>query len=471
MQEGNAKLRRSWLESLSRHFTGVVAVYLILLYMVTYLSQALGLPIRGDGGGYYAYLPALVIHGDPSYETDARVRYGGEMPRWTYVLRYPPTGRYLNALHIGVSLLMLPFFLVAHFLTYWFGWPWTDAMALQFQFAPDGYSFFYQHAAGLSGLAYFLAGFALLKRYLERLFSPGIVMAALAVLLLGTNLSYYAAAETVCSHPYTFFLAAAMIGLTRRWYEEPESRRVAAGLGAVMALLLLVRPLNALLCLWVPLYGVASRRQAIERLRFFAARYRSLLWMAAVAAALFLPQLMLWKYATGHYLVKTYQWLEARSFGIPRMDEFLFGLQRGVFVWFPAYAAVVAGVFCLRGPLKSHRLAVLTTLAAYPLVTASWSGWQGADGFGARYVVDVAVPAAFTLAAFLAAPKARWLQRAVAAALVLAVGYTLFLLTLVYRHEFGLGALEGIKSPDRLYDAFWWRAKVLLNRLRAGGVP
>ncbi|MBU1693112.1 MAG: hypothetical protein KKC51_04025, partial [Verrucomicrobia bacterium] len=440
-----------------RHFMFVATVFLLVVYMLTYLGEPFGPPINADGAGYYAYLPSLILYGDPGFETDAQRHYGGEFPTWTYVRRYPPTGRYLNALNMGVSMMMLPFFLAGHALTYWFGWPWDDSGMLKFQFPPDGYSLFYQHAAGLAGLCYLLLGLALLKRLLDRLFPRGVVVAALAGMLLGTNLLFYGAYDTVTAHPYTFFLFAALIALTEAWYRKPGSRRTAAGLGVVLALLVLVRPLNALLFLWVPLFGLTTRGDVRTRAVFFLSQWRAVVWMGIVAFIVMLPQFLMWKYSSGRFIVRAYQHVDAGSFGAPQFLGFLFGVRRGLFIWFPIFIAAVAGFFVMRGGAAAYRVPGIALLVAYVVSVSSLKVWMSADGFGNRYVVDMVIFMAFPLAAFYAALKSRWARWSVGIASLLAVIYTLFLLTLLYRREVSVSGI----SAGRLFDIFWWRWKLL----------
>ena len=79
-REAEPKLFVAWLD---RHYISMVAIFVLLVYMLTYLARPFGDPIRADGAGYYAYLPSLLLYGDPSFETDANAHYGGAFPTWT----------------------------------------------------------------------------------------------------------------------------------------------------------------------------------------------------------------------------------------------------------------------------------------------------------------------------------------------------------------------------------------------------
>src|SRR5690606_26221013 len=114
---------------------------------------------------------------------------------------------------IGVAIMQAPAFPLAHGLT-----RWTNL-------SPHGFSFYYQHAAGLAGLAWVVAGLWVLRKLLLRHFSDGVTAATLAIVLFGTNLFHYATFDSSYSHPYSFFLFAALLTLTELWYAEPTRRR------------------------------------------------------------------------------------------------------------------------------------------------------------------------------------------------------------------------------------------------------
>lgn len=103
-----------------------------------YSNKLIWPPIRSDGDGYYAYLPTLLIHKKLDFGV-LKDHFGGAIPDYTGIHRHPQTGNFYNKYPIGVAVLMVPFFGIAHALTQIAG------------LAADGYSDIYQYAPGAPG--------------------------------------------------------------------------------------------------------------------------------------------------------------------------------------------------------------------------------------------------------------------------------------------------------------------------------
>ena len=193
-----------------RHFILITAVLGVLSDAWIRIGLLEDPPIRSDGYSYYVYLPSWLIFHDTTLDLVARDCCGGTFDPATGIVRWPSTGRFLNVHPIGVAVQMLPFFVVADALTRWSNLP------------RDGFSMYYQQAAALAGLAYLLAGLAILRGCLLRHFSPGIVLATLVVITFGTNLFHYGTFDATFSHTFSFCLIAALVSLTERWWEAPR---------------------------------------------------------------------------------------------------------------------------------------------------------------------------------------------------------------------------------------------------------
>ena len=118
---------------------------------------------------------------------------------WNGVYKYENTGNYLDKYPVGVAVMALPFFLVAH--------AGTLILSLHSGVAPNGYTDPLYHAAqAFSGLFYGLLGLVILKKLLDKYFSAKVVYLTIILITFGTNLFHYFTYDAVFSHAYSFFL-------------------------------------------------------------------------------------------------------------------------------------------------------------------------------------------------------------------------------------------------------------------------
>ena len=390
-------------------------------YVFVYATGRAGAPIRSDGFSYYVYLPSWFIFHDTTLAAVARDCCGGEFPSSTAIIRWPGTRRWVNAHPIGTAIMQAPLFAVAHALT-----KWTNL-------SPDGFTLYYQHAVGLSGLAWTSAGLWVLRRLLARHFSDRVTAVTLLTILLGTNLYHYATFDSAYSHPVSFFLLAVFLDLTERWYAA-RTMRLAALAGAVAGLIILTRHTNALFLIFFPLYGVSGAASFRPRLAELRREWRAVALMAGVALLVVTPQLAIYYQATGRPFVSSYGEL-GFNFASPRLWGVLFSVQKGVFFWSPILLLAVAGLVGLSRSRHTARAFVLPAavfLAANTYLFASLWDWQFGGSFGHRGFV-VALPVfAIGLAAFRSWADRRRATRALAAAAcTLAIGLSVFV-TLQY---------------------------------------
>ena len=396
-------------------------------------------PIRSDGYSYYVYLPATFIYHDPSLEALSREWFGGNFPDYTGIRRWPTTGRWLNLHPIGTAVLETPFFLAAEALTRWSNFP------------RDGFSVYYQHAAALAGLAYFLAGLAVLRRLLSRHFRPGVVLATLVCVTWGTNLFHYGVYDGAFSHAFAFFLTCAWIALVDAWWRDASLRRSAA-LGVVAALLVLTRHTNAIFLLVLPLVGVERWRDVPLRLHSLVERRRALAVAACAGVLCVLPQLALYKFATGAFIVNAYATHDMGfSFASPHLVAVLFSSQKGLFVWSPVLLLSVAGAAVARGWARQLRVAAAIVFALQTYLVASWAQWQFGASFGHRAFTDaLGLAAPFMAACFEWAADRRSARHAIAIAATAAV-----LLSVAQMTQYWIGVLPTADTTWAQYRALF----------------
>lgn len=380
-------------------------------YVFVYATGLADRPIRSDGVSYYVYLPSWFIFHDTTLRELARDCCGGEFPEYTAIIRWPGTRRWVNAHPIGVAILQAPFFIAAHLLTRWSN------------LSPDGFSFYYQHGAGLAGLFWMIAGLMVLRTLLRRQFSDRVAAATLFGITFATNLFHYGTYDSSYSHVYSFFLFASFMLLTDDWYRRP-TRSTPILLGLVAGLIVLTRHTNALFLIVFPLYGMSGVAQAFRpaatatgdglraRVSQLAARRGDLALIAAAAFVTVLPQLAIYYQATGHFLISSYGSL-GFNFTAPALYGVLFSVQKGVFFWSPLLLVAAAGLPLTRGPARALALPGALFLIVNTYIVASWWDWQFGASYGHRGFVDalpvfaLGLATLFDRAAF--SVRARWI--------------------------------------------------------------
>lgn len=367
----------------------VAAVLCLAGYAWVYGAGLADAVIRSDGFSYYVYLPSWFLYQDTTLTEVARDCCGGFYPEDTGILRWPGTRRWVNAHPIGVAVMQAPAFPLAHALTRWSN------------LTPNGFSLYYQHAAGFAGLVWCTAGLMFLRRFLLRYFRDTAVAVTLLTVVLGTNLLHYATFDVSYSHVYSFSLFAAFLYLCARWHDTP-SKRHSLLLGATAGMIVLTRHTNVTFLAVFFLYGEASGRAVRETLARLLARWKPLALMGAAASLAVVPQLAIYYSATGHAVVSSYGDL-GFNWGSPRVFEVLFGVTKGLFFWSPLLLFSVGGFVLLwrsRHPARRFVVPAIVFFTVHTYLIASWWDWQLGGSYGSRGYVDALPVFAIGLAAF-----------------------------------------------------------------------
>lgn len=351
----------------NRYFILLICLIFILIFFLNfsfdgnmnYHNEEIPI-IAGDGVGYYDHLPFYIIRGEFSFENLAKE---SELtPYW-------------NKYNIGGAVMVLPFFLLAHLLTYIFNFP------------SDGYSILYQYSAGLAGLTYSLLGVVFLKKVLNKHFSEGISLLTLTAIIFGTNLLYYSTIASTMSHAFSFFLVSVLILLVPTWYKQPDCKNTFL-LSLICGLLILVRLNNALFLFIFLLYGISEPKEIKEKLLFFKDNMGKIGLMILIIAVIFVPQLITWKLTYNSWFVFTYA-QEKLSFSSPRVAQVLFSLRRGLFFWSPVLLISIFGFPLIQRKIKKYFLAIFIFFPLFIYMNSSMSRWWFGASFGHRGFVEI----------------------------------------------------------------------------------
>jgi hypothetical protein len=139
-----------------------------------------------------------------------------------------------------------------------------------------------------------------------------------------------------------------------------------------------------------------------------------------------LPQLWLYRRATGDWIVSSYGSL-GFTFDSPHLAGVLVSPRKGLFFYAPLLLLAVPGLLTLPGRLREWRVPIALLLVLNTYLIASWWDWQFGGSYGHRGFVDVYPAFALGLAATFSRVSGRpVLRTAVTCAVMLLCALSLF---------------------------------------------
>jgi len=343
---------------------------------------------------------------------------------------------YLNKYPIGQAILWTPFFLAAHVLTMLTGQPAT------------GFTVWYQAAIGCAAAVYTALGCVMLYKLLRRQFSVRVSYFTMLTLLLGTNMLSYATYDGSFTHVYSLFLIASVLYVTPLWYKH-MTYRTSLLLAVLLALTILVRQTNILIVLAVLLWNITSRAQLRQRIALFWQQRLKLVAMAGIAALLFSPQLLYWKYITGHWLIFSYRG-ESFNFLHPQLINILFSTDRGALFWAPVLCLALIGLVLVRRYVKEWSIALYVFLPVWLWIMASWHSWQFGASYGHRIFIDIFPLLGLAIAAVYSRARSPVTQKV----LLVFVGMCIFA-NLFLTYQYWIRGLPISETTMQIYLKVW----------------
>jgi hypothetical protein len=412
----------------------LLAVLLLFQAFHADLSNPYKKPIAGDAKGYYAYLPAVFIYQDLDYTFIPGVEKKYYVPALAKSFVKDINGEKVNKTFPGVTVLYLPFFLVAHGISLLFGLP------------ADGYAYTYQlfHLVGF--WFYFFCGMLCFRKVLiEMGFVKPLADLSLVICVLGTNIVFFTVYDASVTHIYNFFMVNAAVLLLLQLKQEMAVRKIVL-LAALLALIGITRPTNFLV-IFVLFFFVPDGA--------FYKQLFKVIFQAKNVSKILLPGLVVlsipfifWKLQTGRWVVYSYG-EEGFNFARPELLNFLFSYTKGWFVYTPiAFFSLVLGLILL---FKTDRKRAITGLLFFALsiyIFASWWCWYYGAGMGQRVMIDYTILLGFLVALLIAkAFDYKWIRR-----IALVVTALLISLNIVQAYQVGQGILP-MGSPTK--EQYW----------------
>ncbi len=340
--------------------------------------------IANDSIIYYEYLPAAFIFNDMSFSflQDPPADFKGDV----WVRHNEKTGRKAIKFTMGMSIMYLPFFAVGHI------------GAKLFDYTSYGYSYPYMVMFCFCGWFYAFIGLYYLRKILLLYFNDVVTSFTLISIGLGTNLFYYITIDPTMTHPASFCLIAMFIWFTIKWYNQ-KNLKMAFLLGALIGVIALIRPTNALIALVFIFFKITTIQQVKERFILFWKHKAQILMIVFLAILTWLPQFIFWKYSTGDWLYFSYE-DEGFFFANPQIFNGLFSYRKGWFVYTPIMVFSIIGLFFTYRNNKKWFASLCVFIPLNIFIVYSWWCWWYGGSFGSRPMIDSYALMAISLASF-----------------------------------------------------------------------
>lgn len=401
-------------------------------------SQQSSPQVRADGKGYFLYLPSLVIHHDIAMKWttgEQRAEKKATDQEW-YGLHEVRDGKYLDKYPIGLAIIWLPFFLLAHIATLLLHGP------------ANGFSALYQASVSFAGALAGALATLMIYKLVRRHFAQKTSYLTAIALVFGTNLMSYATYDSSFTHVYSLCLTTSILYVLRYFYRT-FSYKWAILLGLLFGLNIIVRPTNIIFGIIIVLWGLTNKKDALARLAVLKKEYKKLAVLAGMTALAVLPQIIYWKYITGKFFVFSYQ-DESFNFLKPQLFNILFSTDRGVFFWAPILLLALFGVFKLHKNLKEWRLAFYVFLPVWLWVVSSWHSWQFGQSFGHRAFIDIFPILALCGAGLISSIRSIRIKKATAIFAAIVIFMNLF-----QTYQYWIVALPSAATTWNIYFHMW----------------
>jgi len=391
--------------------------------------------ISWDVSGYYWYLPSVFIYKDlkhQSFKDSVFKKYAvtnGDFQQAKQV----DNGNYVMKYSSGMAVMYLPFFTAAHLLAGVLGYP------------RDGFSHPYQFAIQFGGLLISVIGLWFFRKLLLLFYRDKVVAVTLAILVFGTNYLNFSTVDCGMSHCWLFTVYVFLI-LNTHYFYSSFKLKYALRIGLLAGLATLTRPTDILCCIIPLLWGMESiSLTAIKnRAALVAQHYKALLIAGICAAIVISIQVIYWRYASGHWIVYSYegQHLYFRS---PNFMDYTFSYRSGWLVYSPMLVFAFIGIipFLRNG---KNKVAILSFFLLNYYIVCAWSIWW----YGGRAMIQSYPVLFFCIASLADAAMSRKLLLWILAPI--AVVFIYFNLWITYAYHKG-----NMYDTDCMTKAFFWK--------------
>ena len=380
--------------------------------------------INNDAKGYYAYLPAVVIHQDLSLEQIKDKAWYHQTEEGKVFIKYTS----------GNALCYLPGFLIAH------------SFAKLSSYSADGYSLPYQISLVFTALLFLFFSLRLSVELLNGHFNDKTIGLTLLTVFLGTNYYYYSSSIFLSySHIFSFYFILLFLKYSLKCLAEYKLKN-AILLGVSMGMMTLIRPVDGVFLLFPVFYQIKSKSLFLERFKYIVSKLRSILISAGVALLIWLPQLLYNFHVFRKLTINGYR-DEGFFFTDPELWNSLFSFNNGWLIYSPLMLLALLGVIVLTIK-KQWWWAVIAFL--YLFVISSWWCWWYV-GFGNRAAINLSAFLIFPLGYIIElCSKKKLMQYAVTLTIALGIFLNIF-----QTRQFEKGHIRSEGMTYKAYKTAW----------------
>lgn len=341
-----------------------------------------------DASGYYMYLPAIFIYNDIKgcNFKDSVLNTYQPTPDFQQAFIHEKSGNYVMKYSAGQAVVMAPFFAVGHF--------WASKTG---QYPADGFSFPYQISIGVGMFLVALLGLFYLRKILNEYYQDKTVATLLVLYVIGTNYLNYAAIDQAMTHNTLFTIYTLLVWNTMLFYKKNKINNSLA-IGILCGLATLIRPTEIISLLIPIMWGLSKITAVKNRFVHLKNNFLKIILAALAFTVIVIIQPVYWKYATGDWIVYSYQ-DQGFSWLSPHVWDYTMSYQCGWLRFCPFMVSAFLGIiiYIKKG---TNKLAVLAySFLAFYLTTA-WDVWDY-GGTAGRAMVQHYVILAFPIAALI----------------------------------------------------------------------
>ena len=301
----------------------------IITYVLHFASEKSNFDyaITSDSEAYYAYLPAVYLFGDHTFQTNQRVKLERTGQKDYYVVT-TENGKQVNKFFSGVSFLATPAFLA------------ITGVLKTAGYQPDGYSEAYFVGMFVYSILLLIIGFMFFENSVSRFYQLSPKQKWIfPVILIATPWLFTAIYGILWANNYLFICFVLLLWLILKIKTNPEKSLYVLTFFFISGIVAITRPTSLIFVLMI-LFFFDDFKSFLNHLKRYILKPKVLISGMFLFLIPIIYQLGIWKWQTGSFLLWSYSG-EGFNWSNPQFFEVLFSYRTGILFHSPIL------LFCL----------------------------------------------------------------------------------------------------------------------------